>query len=323
MTSSPSVFIGCGHLIRNIDLFREAFDKAGLRITVPTLTGQQFSADEMLRLLPGHDTAILGDDHVTAEVITAALPQLKALIKWGIGTDNIDLATAKVANIPVYNTPGQFSGEVADLAIGMMLTLARQINRIDHHVREGQWLRVEGESIEGSRAHIIGMGNIAQSIARRLTAFDVTVTGSDPFPPPSSDAFPKVELTEGVENADWVFVACALTSDNVHLVDGPLMTAMKPGARIINVARGPLIDEASLITHLASGHLHGAGLDVFEKEPFSPENPLAKMPNVVLGSHGGSSTRQAIHRVNALTVKMAIELLEQGALDNRYNQVNS
>lgn len=323
MTSSPSVLITCGHLIRNIDHFQGSFEQAGISITVPNLQGQQFDSTEMAKLLPGHDTAILGDDFVTNDVIKEALPVLKALIKWGIGTDNIDLEAAKNMGIPVYNTPGQFSGEVADLAIGMMLSLARQIHTIDHNVRSGNWLRVEGESIEGSTAHIIGMGNIAQSIKKRLLAFDVSVTGSDPAMASSTPDFPKVDMTAGLAKADWVFVACAMTSDNIHMINDAALSAMKPGARIINVARGPLIDEKSLIQHLASGHISAAGLDVFEQEPFAQDNPLKKFPNVLLGSHGGSSTRQAIHRVNALTVKMVIEMVQKGLLDNRFNQVNA
>lgn len=322
MTKSPSMLISCGHLIRNIDQFRFFFERAGVRITIPNLTGQQFNSREMAELLKGHDAAILGDDFITQDVIEAALPRLKALIKWGIGTDNIDLASTKASQIPVYNTPGQFSGEVADLAIGMMLTLARQINVIDQKVREGMWYRVEGESIEGSNAHIIGMGNIAHAIKKRLVAFEVNVTGSDPFTFNATNDFPCVELKSGLAEADWVFVACALTNENVHMIDDDVIRSMKTGARIINVARGGLIDENSLINHLSSGHLLGAGLDVFENEPFSPSNPLAKFPNVLLGSHGGSSTRQAIHRVNKLTVKMALELLSEGHLGSTYNQVN-
>ena len=323
MTPSPSVLITCGHLIRNIQDFRSLFDEAGIEITVPQLYGQQFDAAKMLKLLPGHFTAILGDDQVTAEVLQASRRDLKALIKWGIGTDNIDLKTAKLLNVPVYNTPGQFSSEVADLAIGMMLNLARKINFVDHNVRKGNWLRVEGESIAGSKAHIIGMGNIGQSIAKRLAAFDVSVSGSDPNKTGFFSEFQCLDLKIGIADADWVFVACALTSDNTHLVNDELMSAMKVGARIINVARGPLIEEASLIRHLSTGHLQAAGLDVFETEPFSPQNPLAKLSNVVLGSHGGSSTKQAIQRVNALTVQMAIEFVSTGLLGNTYNRVNN
>lgn len=322
MTPSPSVLITCGHLIRNIQDFRSLFDKAGVKITVPQLVGQQFDAIEMLKLLPGHSTAILGDDHVNAEVLQASRPDLKALIKWGIGTDNIDLESAKLMDVPVFNTPGQFSSEVADLAVGMMLSLARQINFVDHNVRKGNWLRIEGESISGSKAHIIGMGNIGQSIAKRLAAFDVSVSGSDPQSKDFSSEFQCVDLKTGVTNADWVFVACALTTDNVHLVDDELMSVMKVGARIINVARGPLIEESSLVKHLSTGHLQGAGLDVFETEPFSSQNPLAQLPNVLLGSHGGSSTKQAIHRVNALTVKMALEFIAAGSLCDGYKRVN-
>jgi D-3-phosphoglycerate dehydrogenase len=321
MTPSQSVLITCGHLIRNIDKFLSTFEDAGIGITVPDLKGQQFDDLEMKTLLKGHDIAILGDDVITADVIKCALPRLKALIKWGIGTDNIDLSSAKSLGLPVYNTPGQFSGEVADLAIGMMLTLARQIHIIDKNVRQGHWLRIEGESIEGSQAHIVGMGNIAQAIKKRLIAFDVKVTGSDPLPQAPIPDFPCVDLKTGLTNADWVFIACAMTGDNFHLINDELFASFKPGARIINIARGPLIEEKSLIKHLNSGHISGAGLDVFESEPLSPSNSLSAMPNVLLGSHGGSSTRQAINRVNILTVEMAIKFLTNGYADEQFNQV--
>lgn len=322
MKQLRSVLIGCGHLIRNIRDFQHLFQDVGLTPTVPNLNGQQFSESEMLKLLPGHTTAIIGDDQITRKVLEAASPDLKALIKWGIGTDNIDLCSARAMQIPVYNTPGHFSGEVADLAIGMMLTLARQINTIDKQVREGNWLRLEGESIEGSSAHIIGMGNIGQSIAKRLIAFDVKVTGSDPRPLKLSKRFKNVDMNSTIAEVDWVFLACELNQENFKLVNDSLISKMKKGVRIINVARGLLVDETALIKHLASGHVSGVGLDVFEQEPLSPNNPLASFPNVVLGNHGGSSTRQAIKRVNELTVKMAIEILFDKFDAEQYNQVN-
>lgn len=322
MTKRPSVLIACGHLIRNIAKYSDAFAQAGVDIHVPNLYGQQFSEEEMLTLLPAHEVAILGDDHVTARVINASKNRVKALVKWGIGTDNIDLDAAKAANIPVFNTPAQFSNEVADLALGMMLCLARQIHQVDHQVREGTWLRVEGESIAGSNAHIIGMGNIAHAIAKRLLAFEVILTGSDPYDVPHSDAFPRVEIKEGIANADWVFVACALTPDNIHLINEATLSAMKPGARLINISRGALIDEAALIRHLKCGHLAGAALDVFEHEPFSPQNPLASFSQVILGSHSGSSTKHAISKVNALTVEMAIALTFSSGIDEAFNRVN-
>ena len=316
-----SIFIGCGHLIRNIEDFRGLFAKSGATITVPSLDSQQFNESEMIKYLPGHVTAILGDDQVTARVLDASSPTLRAIIKWGIGTDNIDLEASERLGIPVYNTPGQFSGEVAELAIGMMLSLARNINHIDKSVRLGKWQRYEGKSIGGTKAHIVGMGNIGQSIAERLVAFNVDVTGSDPHPLTVSDSFPKVDIQSGVKDADWVFIACALTSENIHIIDDKLISSMKPECQIINVARGALIDEKALYKHLISGHVLGAALDVFEEEPFSPENPLAALPNVLLGSHGGSSTREAIHRVNKLTVNMALKIVSDDILENDFNQI--
>ena len=321
MTRTASIFIGCGHLIQNIDNFRSSLAEAGILTTLPKLVAQHFNSNEMSSLLPGHDIAILGDDHVTANVMKRATPDLKAIIKWGIGTDNIDLEAAQTFGIPVYNTPGQFSSEVADLAIGMMLTLARQINIIDRHVRDGQWLRIEGESIEGAKAHIMGRGNIGKAIAKRLSAFDVILSGSDPAPKQLQDSFPCVSLNSGIVDADWIFVACPLNERNSHILDDSLMSKMKTGASIINVSRGGLIDETALCKHLSNGRLRGAALDVFEIEPFTRKNPLRKFPNVILGSHGGSSTRQAIQRVNHLTVKMAIDLLTNSPNCKYFNRV--
>lgn len=321
MSAMPSVLITCGHLIRNIENFRSLFSENNIDLTVPDLDQQQFSTQQMNALLPGHDLAILGDDFITEETIHKAKPNLKFLIKWGIGTDNIDLVSAQKSNIPVYNTPGQFSGEVADLAIGLMLNLARQINIIDRYVREGNWLRYEGETIAGTNAHIVGMGNIGQAIAKRLKAFDANVTGSDVYFVKDT-TFTQVSLEDGLTNADWVFVACALTEDNYHLINKNTLSQMKDGASIINVARGPIINEDDLIKYLHNGKLKGAGLDVFENEPLPKNSPLVSLNNVILGSHGGSSTKQAIERVNAMTVSMAIELLKNKSGNNKFNKVN-
>ena len=151
---------------------------------------------------------------------------------------------------------------------------------------------VEGESIAGSKAHIIGMGNIGQSIAKRLAAFNVSVSGSDPQFIDFSSEFHCVDLKTGIADADWVFVACALTTDNIHLVDDELMSAMKVGARIINVARGPLIKESSLVKHLSTGHLQGLVWTFLKRNHFHPKTPL---PNCQM-SYLGVTVAQALNK---------------------------
>ncbi|MGO4837833.1 NAD(P)-dependent oxidoreductase, partial [Rhizobiaceae sp. 2RAB30] len=238
---------------------------------------------------------------------------LKAVIKWGIGTDGIDKVAARQLGVPVYNTPGVFGEEVADLALSYLLLLARGLHRMDASVRAGGWLKVEGRSLSGKVAGIVGLGSIGRAIARRCAAFGLEVIGSDEQQIDAAvlaDARAnQVSFDMLLEKSHFVIVACNLTPQNQHLFDERAFARMKSGAFLINVARGQLVKEAALAEALRSGHLAGAGLDVFEVEPLPADSAMREMENCVFGTHNGSNTADAVHRVNRMTTDILFDTL--------------
>lgn len=306
--ASPTyrVLVSCVQMQNELDTFRADLEARGIELVVPEITHQQLNPDELLEIMPEIDGVIAGDDFFTAEVLEAS-KKLKILSKWGIGTDAIDKDAAARLGIPVTNTPGMFGDEVADVATGFILMLARRLHVIDRNVREGNWLKFEGETLRGQTLGVIGLGDIGRGIVSRGQALGLTVVGFDPWGPSQEAAaalgVQVLDTSDDVfRRADWLALACPLTPENHHLVNARTIELMPAGARIVNVARGPIVDEAALIEALQRGRLGGAGLDVFESEPLDPASPLTAMDNVVLGAHNGSNTRQAVARTSQRAV---------------------
>lgn len=312
----PKVLVTCHHLLRHIDDYRDRFEAADIELVLPEASGQQFSSNEMLDLIQGVDTCILGDDFVDRAVLeTGKESGLKAIIKWGIGTDSIDKESAAELGIPVRNTPGTFAEEVADAAFALILMLTRGYHLMHASVQDGGWLKIQGRTLAGSTMGVVGLGSIGRAVGRRGTAFGMTVIGSDPVTIPS-DALSPAGITQKaletvIADSDFLVLACNLTPDNHHLISAESLAKMKPGATLANVARGPLVKEVDLIDALKSGHLAGAALDVFETEPLPQNSPLRDFDNVVFGTHNGSNTREGVDRVNEMTVSMALEIVAQ------------
>jgi D-3-phosphoglycerate dehydrogenase len=243
------------------------------------------------------DGWLAGDDRITRKVLQAALPRLRVIAKWGTGLDSIDQNAAADLGITVLNSPGAFADAVAEVAIGLILMLTRQLAEIDRSIRAGGWPKPQGIELRGATLGVIGRGAIGGRIAELGAAFGMTVIHHDPFVAGS------LEPLALASQADIVCIACALTPDNFHIVSTEFLAAMKPSALVINVARGPLVDEAALIAALQSGTIAGAGLDVFETEPVAPGNPLLTMNNVVLSSHNANNGLRAVESVHANTLK--------------------
>ncbi|HVU21440.1 phosphoglycerate dehydrogenase [Hyphomicrobium sp.] len=309
-----SVAVTCLHLQRHFDKFRPLFEKHGIRPILPSVNGQQLGAAEIRQVLPGMATIIAGDDIIDREALAAAKELgLKAVIKWGIGTDSIDKAAAHELGIPVFNTPGVFGEEVADLALSYLLLLTRGLHRMDRSVRDGGWLKVEGRSLHAMTAGVIGLGSIGRAIARRCAACGMKVVGSDAMTIDAASlaqsSITQLSFEEVLAEADVVILACALTQENRHLMNADAFARMKQGSYLVNVGRGPLVDEAALAATLNSGKLAGAGLDVFEVEPLPADSPLRTFDGCVFGTHNGSNTRDAVDRVNRMTVEIALDVL--------------
>ncbi len=309
------ILITCPPMLRAIDRFRAEFVRRGLEIHTPNVT-QILSEAELLELVPQFDGWIIGDDPATRRVFTAAQAgKLKAAVKWGVGVDNVDFAACKDLGIPISNTPGMFGREVADIALGYVIALARQTFVIDRGVKAGQWLKPAGTSLSDKTVALVGFGDIGRNTAKRLLACELNVIAYDPYfkPAPGLEAVQSAAWPDRVEEADFVVLTCALTRENRHLVNAASLARMKSGVRIINVSRGPLINEADLAAALTSGHVHSAALEVMEVEPLPADSPLRAFGDRVLfGSHNASNTVEAVNRTSEKAIDLLCGFLQPG-----------
>jgi D-3-phosphoglycerate dehydrogenase len=282
---------------------RSVLDDAGLELVVPQFTSQHLNEEELLGLLPGCIGIIAGDDQLTARVMVR-VPELRTISKWGVGVDAIDVGYARGQGISVTNTPGMFDDEVADVALGYLLLLARQLHRIDADVRAGRWSKPAGRSLAGMSVGVVGLGGIGSAFARRALVLGMTVIACDPASEARHRAsqlgIDLVSLDDLVRQADVVSLMAPLTPLTRHLLDADRLSRMKPGSYLVNTARGPLIDQDALVNALRSGHISAAALDVFEEEPLPSDHPLTRLENVVLGSHNASNTHEANLRTSRL-----------------------
>jgi len=306
------VLVTCPQLQRTIEAHRQRLVDHEIDVELPPVV-QQLSEDELSALLPGVDGIVAGDDPLTRAVLQQA-DQLKVISKWGVGVDNIDLAAAEELGIRVSNTPGMFGDEVADVVIGYLVLLARQLHQVDRHVRDGQWPKPEGVSLAGRTIGVVGLGHIGQAVAKRALAMGMQVIGTDVSPESAVAAQRSgvkiVDLPELFRQADVVSLNCPLTAANRHMVNESTLATMKRGAWIINTARGGLIHEDALISALIGGRLGAAALDVFEIEPLPNNSPLRQISQVILGAHNGSNTADAVHRTSVRAIDNLIAGLE-------------
>jgi lactate dehydrogenase-like 2-hydroxyacid dehydrogenase len=237
--------------------------------------------------------------------LIAALPKLEVISVFGVGTDNVDLAAARERRIPVTNTPGILTDEVADLAIGLMLASARQIIFADGYVRDGSWGAKGpiplGRSVGGKTMGVLGLGGIGRAIADRGAAFRMRVIYSGPRRKPDAPYEFVADAVELARQSDYLMVACKGGPETHHLVSAAVIDALGPEGTLINVARGSVVDEPALIAALAAGRLGHAALDVFETEPV-PSPAVLKLSNVIVQPHHGSATLETRTAVGQLMI---------------------
>jgi D-3-phosphoglycerate dehydrogenase len=273
---------------------------------------QTLSVAELNELLPAHDGWIIGDDPANREVLTAGKAgRLRAVVKWGIGIDNVDFAACRDLGLPVTNTPNMFGGEVADIAVGYVIALARETFSIDRGVRAQAWPKPRGISLAGKTVALIGYGDIGRNTAKRLLAADMRVIAYDPASQGMSAAagIEFADWPQRVEEADFIVVTCALTPSSHHMLDADVLARTKPGVRVVNVGRGPVIHEAALEDALRGGHVYAAALDVFEVEPLPASAYLREHPRCVFGSHNASNTVDAVDRTSRIAIDHLLKFL--------------
>ncbi|WP_218031330.1 phosphoglycerate dehydrogenase [Nocardioides psychrotolerans] len=284
---------------------------AGFEVMAPPLTGQQFLSSELAPMMSGVQGVIAGDDQLDRSFFESS-PDLRVLIRWGIGMDSVDHDAAEAHGVVVRNTPGVFGGEVADSAFAYLLMLARRHHQVDVAVREGHWPKVEGTSLRGSTLGVVGLGVIGQAMVDRAHGFGMDVRGFDPYLPPERAPHGvtiDLDLHVLLQESRFVVLTCPLTRETFHLIDDGALRSMRSDGLLVNVARGPVVDEVALVAALERGGIAGAGLDVFEVEPLPETSRLRRMDNVILGAHNGSNTREGVARASARAVDILLEEL--------------
>ena len=279
--------------------------------------------DELKSVIGGYDgLAVRSATRVTREILDAAT-RLKVIGRAGIGVDNIDIAAATSKGVLVMNTPFGNSITTAEHAIALMFALARQIPAADLSTQAGKWekSRFMGVELTGKVLGVVGCGNIGSNVAERGRGLKMQVIASDPFLSPQRAremGVEKVEVDELMRRADFITLHTPLIDGTRHLIDGAAIRRMKPGVRIVNCARGGLIDEDALKAALDDGHVAGAALDVFEIEP-AKDNPLFGSDKVVATPHLGASTEEAQENVAVQVAEQISEYLLNGTVTNPIN----
>jgi D-3-phosphoglycerate dehydrogenase len=275
-------------------------------------TGKPLTSDEVAKLLPGIDGYIAGLDGIDANALKSA-DRLKVIARYGVGFDNVDLKVAKEKGIVVTNTPGANSVSVAELALGLMLALARQIPEAVDAVHQGKWPRYSGISLEGKTVGILGLGAIGKQLARRLSGFDCKILAFDPYADAAFGKEHQIEITtldDVIKQADFVSLHLPLLPETRLMVNDSFLGKMKKGSFLINTSRGEVIDEQALLKALQSGHLKGAGLDAFTVEPPDPKNPLLTLPQVIATPHLGAQTDGATSNMGWFAMRDCLAVLK-------------
>jgi D-3-phosphoglycerate dehydrogenase len=295
-----------------IDAFHPLFAERDAEAHCPDVV-QTMSEEELIELVPRFDGWIIGDDPATAAVFEAGKAgSLKAAVKWGIGVDNVDFDACEELGIPITNTPDMFGAEVADVALGYVIGLARDTYLIDREVRAGNWPKPRGLSLKGKRAGVIGYGDIGRNTVTRLQAVGMDVIDWDPaFLGQDGTAAPVHPWPEKIESCDFLVFTCSLTPSSRHMLNANTLSRCKDGVRIVNVARGPLIDEQSLIAALHNGKVHSAALDVMEEEPLPLDSPLRALERCIFGSHNGSNTSDAVKATSEIAIEKLFSFFTQ------------
>jgi D-3-phosphoglycerate dehydrogenase / 2-oxoglutarate reductase len=247
--------------------------------------------NEMVELVRGCAGLIVGVDPVTPVVLQAG--PLRVVVKYGSGMDNIDLDAAESLGVRVSSTPGANARSVAELAVGLLLSLARNVVAHDLGVRGGVWQRSTGIELAGKRLGIVGYGAIGREVARIAQGLDMEVVAHDPLVEDADVTL--VPLAEVFATSDAVSLHVPLTAETRGMVGAGELAAMKPTAFLLNTARGGLVDEDALAEALRTGRIAGAALDGFADEPLG-DSPLRDLDNVVLSPHAGAATLDAIRR---------------------------
>lgn len=310
MTSRKRVVV-TDQAFGNVVQERSAAEACGAEFSDHQCRGE----DETLAAVTGADVVLNNFAPMTRRVQQALAPGA-VVIRYGVGVDNVDLQAARELGVRVCNVPDYGIEEVADHAAAMSLALARKLNAFDGGIRAGRWKI--GEMVSGLRSlrdtvvGLVGMGRIARAYAARMSVFGCRIIGYDPYVGADQAREAGIEasaLEDVVTRSDILSLHVPLTPETRHIIGRDAIARMKQGAILINSSRGGLVDEAALAAALTSGHLAGAGLDVFEAEPLPADSPLRQAPNLFMSPHAGFFSDRSVNTLQRLAAEEAMRAL--------------
>jgi D-3-phosphoglycerate dehydrogenase len=307
---------------KGIEYFKQ---QPGLKLTV--LEKRKSEAELLPLVAEMHALVVRSETKISRQVIEAA-PQLKVVGRAGVGVDNIDVEAATQHGVVVVNTPSGNTISTAELTCSMLMALARNIAQAHASMKAGEWNRkaLQGVEVYNKTLGILGMGRIGSEVARRATAFGMRVLAYDPYLALSRAKALQVELVEHLEEiyarADFITVHLPMSDETKGLINAAAFAKMKTGVRVINCARGGIINEADLYQAIQSGKVAGAALDVYETEPPPKDFPLRSLPQVIMTPHLGASTEEAQENVGIEVAEAITDYLLNGAVRNAVNLPN-
>lgn len=271
--------------------------------------GRPMTFAELKGYVPEVDGAVVGVDTWDESVFKLA-PNLKVLARFGVGVDNIDIEKAREFGIKVCNAAGKNANAVAELTLGLTISAMRNIHALHQTTRLGRWDRFVGEELIGRKVGLLGFGNIAQKVARKLSGFDVDIIAYDKYP--NLDAAKTLNVTmagweDVLRQADIVCMLLPSLKETRHFMNEKTFAMMKDRAYFINTARGALVDETALKAALECGKLAAAAIDVYEREPTSADNPLFKVDNILTTPHTAAETYETYHEIGLFTAQCLLD----------------
>lgn len=292
----------------------EILENAGYEVV---FKAKNFNQQEFEETIREYDALVIGAHPFPAEVMKQC-SKLQIICKHGAGLDNIPLDAAKETGITVCNAPGTNSNAVADLTMGLMLSLCRKISAADNSVHRGEWKPIIGVDVFAKTLGLLGFGAIAKNVARRAKGFGMKVLAYDPYvtkvPDEFADFVTLCSFEDVLKGSDIVSLHLPLTRETRNMLAEKELLLMKQGSYIINASRGGILNEKALADALASGHLAGAALDVSEKEPPESDNPLLSMENVIITPHIGMYSKEAIDAISLICAQNAAAKATGGLL---------
>src|SRR5437868_4207040 len=319
--TSPKVLVADAISQRGVD---ELARDGGLDVLVQT----KLSPAKLIEIIPEFAALIVrSETKVTREILNAA-KELRVVGRAGVGMDNVDVETATRRGIVVLNAPGGNTVSTAEHAFSLLLCVARKIPQADAAVRAGKWDRknLEGVELYNKTLGVIGMGRIGSDLSRRAIAFGMRVIAYDPYLSATRARSLQVELVEELDDllatSDFISLHTPLTPETRHVLDAARLQKAKRGVRIVNCARGGLIDETALANALQDRHVAAAALDVFEREPLPNDSELRSAPNLILTPHLGASTAEAQESVGIEIAQSIRAALLEGTIRNAVNMPN-